>query len=140
MSPLRARPEGGPEPFARACLFAPLQAMAANGSPGTAAYTGYAMFANMSNTTLGNSSPFALRERVVASGASLGTAGGVYGYLLNFPSPGPYPTIGFNNYWNGTGYAAGLTGTGGVFQYQNGDGKLIYYTAPSVPAGSDAQS
>jgi hypothetical protein len=49
--------------------------LAANGSPGTAAYTGYAMFANMSNTTLGNSSPFALRERVVASGASLGTAG-----------------------------------------------------------------
>jgi len=49
--------------------------LAANGSPGTAAYTGYAMFANMSATTLGNSSPFALRERVVASGASLGTAG-----------------------------------------------------------------
>jgi hypothetical protein len=48
--------------------------LAANGSPGTSAYTGYSIFANMSNTTLGNSNPFALRERVVASGASLGTA------------------------------------------------------------------
>jgi hypothetical protein len=48
--------------------------LAVNGSPGTAAYTGYAMFANMSNTTLGNSNPFALRERVVASGAMLSAA------------------------------------------------------------------
>lgn len=67
---------------------------------------------------------------------SLGPAGGVYGYMLDQPAPGPFPTIGFNNFWNGSGYAAGRTGTGGVFQYQNGDGKLIYYTAPSVSAGS----
>jgi hypothetical protein len=49
--------------------------LAANGSPGTAAYTGYGMFMNMGTPTLGNSNPFQLRERVVASGAMLGTAG-----------------------------------------------------------------
>lgn len=46
--------------------------ISANGTPGTAAYTGYAIFANMGGT-LGNSSPFALRERVVGSGDTLST-------------------------------------------------------------------
>jgi hypothetical protein len=44
-----------------------------NNSPGSAAYTGYSIFGNMGQT-LGNSNPFQLRERVVASGAFLGTA------------------------------------------------------------------
>jgi LPXTG-motif cell wall-anchored protein len=48
--------------------------LVANGSPGTAAYTGYAIFGNMGTPTLGNSNPFALRERVVASGAMLSAA------------------------------------------------------------------
>src|SRR5436190_5211037 len=48
--------------------------ISANGTPGSAAYTGYAIFANMGGT-LGNSSPFALRERVVASGDTLSTSG-----------------------------------------------------------------
>ena len=45
-----------------------------NNAPGSAAYTGYAMFTNMS-TTLGNSNPFRLMERGVASGDLLSTSG-----------------------------------------------------------------
>jgi len=45
-----------------------------NGTPGTAAYTGYGMFMNMA-PTLGNSSPFRLMERNVASGDLLSTSG-----------------------------------------------------------------
>ena len=48
--------------------------ISANGSPGSAAYTGYGLFANMGQT-LGNSNPFQLRERVVASGDLLSTSG-----------------------------------------------------------------
>jgi hypothetical protein len=48
--------------------------LSANGSPASGAYTGYGIFANMGQT-LGNSNPFQLRERVVASGDVLSTAG-----------------------------------------------------------------
>jgi hypothetical protein len=48
--------------------------VSANGTPGSAAYTGYALFTNMGQT-LGNSNPFQLRERVVASGDVLSTGG-----------------------------------------------------------------
>lgn len=48
--------------------------LSANGSPGSAAYTGYGIFANMGQT-LGNSNPFQLRERVTASGALLSASG-----------------------------------------------------------------
>jgi hypothetical protein len=48
--------------------------LAANGAPGTAAYTGYAIFANMGQT-LGNSNPFRLMRRNVASGAMLSASG-----------------------------------------------------------------
>jgi hypothetical protein len=44
--------------------------LSANGAPGSAAYTGYGMFMNM-GPTLGNSNPFQLRERAVASGSML---------------------------------------------------------------------
>ena len=40
--------------------------LAANGTPGSVAYTGYSMFMNMGQT-LGNSNPFQLRERVQCS-------------------------------------------------------------------------
>jgi PEP-CTERM motif-containing protein len=50
------------------------QRLTANGAPGSGAYTGYAMFANMSGT-LGNSSPFRLEKRNVASGDPLATSG-----------------------------------------------------------------
>ena len=48
----------------------------ANASPGNATYAGYAMFMNMGNT-LGNSSPFELRERIEPETASalLSTSG-----------------------------------------------------------------
>jgi hypothetical protein len=45
-----------------------------NGAPGSGAFTGYAMFTNMSGT-LGNSSPFRLEKRNVASGDVLATSG-----------------------------------------------------------------
>src|SRR5262249_28445745 len=45
-----------------------------NGAPGSGAYTGYSIFANMSGT-LGNSSPFRLERRNVASGDLLSTSG-----------------------------------------------------------------
>jgi hypothetical protein len=48
--------------------------LTAPGAPGTAAYTGYGMFMNMA-PTLGNSSPFRLMERNVASGDLLATSG-----------------------------------------------------------------
>jgi len=51
--------------------------ISANGTPGSAAYTGYAIFGNMGGT-LGNSNPFQLRERVVASGDLL-SAGANWG-------------------------------------------------------------
>lgn len=66
---------------------------------------------------------------------SFGQPGGVYGYSLDFPSPGPYPTLGFNNYFSGGSYVAGATGFGGVFQYQNGDGRLIYYNSNTTATG-----
>jgi hypothetical protein len=47
--------------------------LAANGSPGTAAYTGYGMFMNM-GTTLGNANPFQLREHD-NNGAMLSASG-----------------------------------------------------------------
>ncbi|CAN5577353.1 hypothetical protein BH09PLA1_BH09PLA1_31540 [soil metagenome] len=48
--------------------------LTANGAPASAAFTGYAMFTNMA-TTLGNSSPFRLMKRNVASGDLLSTSG-----------------------------------------------------------------
>lgn len=48
--------------------------LTANGAPGSAAFTGYAMFTNMSGT-LGNSNPFRLTKRGVASGDLLSTSG-----------------------------------------------------------------
>ena len=50
------------------------QRLAANGAPGSGAYTGYAMFTNMGQT-LGNSNPFRLMRRNVASGDLLSTSG-----------------------------------------------------------------
>jgi hypothetical protein len=50
------------------------QRLAANGAPGSGAYTGYSIFANMSGT-LGNSNPFRLERRAVATGDLLSTSG-----------------------------------------------------------------
>lgn len=49
------------------------QRLAANGAPGSGAYSGYAMFMNMA-PTLGNSNPYQLREHD-GNGAILGTSG-----------------------------------------------------------------
>ncbi len=52
----------------------PLARIAANGSPGSAAYTGYGVFANMGET-LGRNDAFELVERAVAGGALLSSSG-----------------------------------------------------------------
>jgi hypothetical protein len=70
------------------------QRISANGSPGSGAYTGYAIFANMGGT-LGNGSSFQLKERIVASGDTLGTSGnwganGVSGGLANGATNGAH--------------------------------------------------
>jgi len=61
--------------FRFAVLDSPSAArLTANGAPGSAAYTGYGIFANMGQT-LGNSNPFRLEKRGVASGDPLATSG-----------------------------------------------------------------
>jgi hypothetical protein len=60
--------------------------LSANGAPGDAAYTGYGMFMNMS-ATLGNSNPFRLVERIVASGNLL-TSSANWGGLANGATAG----------------------------------------------------
>ncbi|MEO8135442.1 MAG: hypothetical protein ABI831_15850 [Betaproteobacteria bacterium] len=62
----------------------------------------------------------------------IGPDGTLYGYLVPGGSPGPYPTLGLNTY--SSAYLAGMPGYGGLFQFQNGDGKLAYYS------GSNAQT
>lgn len=86
------------------------------------------------NVGIGTTSP--AHSLQVNGVTSLGAPGGVYGYVVDQTAPGPYPTLGFNNFYSGGAYVAGTAGTGGIFQYQNGDGKLVYYTAPPVAAGS----
>jgi hypothetical protein len=71
--------------------------LTANGTPASAAFAGYAMFTNMSGT-LGNSSPFRLEKRNVASGDLLGTSG-------NWTAVGTTgATTGNHGYDNGTEY------------------------------------
>jgi len=66
-------------------------------APPSAAFTGYAMFTNMSGT-LGNSSPFRLEKRNVASGDLLSTSG-------NWAAVGTTgATTGNHGYDNGTEY------------------------------------
>ncbi len=84
--------------------------LAANGAPGIAAYTGYAMFMNM-GPTLGNSNPFQLREFGVASGALLGTSGNWLALTNNVAS-------------GATGYAAGTPYTYTMTLTRNGGGGL----------------
>jgi hypothetical protein len=84
------------------------------------------------NVGIGTNTPAQSLE--VEGITSLGPAGSVYGYSVNGSTPGPYPTIGFNAY--GPTYIAGTTGYGGILQFQNGNGSLIYYTGSNVSAGT----
>lgn len=68
-----------------------------NGSPGAGAYTGYSIFGNLNGGTLGNSSPFQLRERVTGAtgnflssssewvGVGNGATNGNTGYAADTP-------------------------------------------------------
>jgi hypothetical protein len=78
--------------------------LAANGAPGSAAYTGYSVFANMSGT-LGNSNPFRLERRGVASGDILSTSGNWT------PLSTTGATSGNHGYDNGTQYTLEWTVT-----------------------------
>ncbi len=84
------------------------------------------------NVGIGTTTPAQTLE--VNGVTSLGAPGGVYGYLVDGGSPGPYPTLAFNSY--GTSYKAGVAGYGGVLQFQDGNGSLIYYTSSNVAAGA----
>lgn len=64
----------------------------------------------------------------------MGENGGVYGSTAR-DNTGLYPTIAFNSS-AAPNYAAGADGYGGVWQFQNTDGKLTYYTGPNVTAGT----
>src|SRR5262245_13142405 len=70
----------------------------------------------------------------------LGAPGGVYGFSIdNGASPGPYPSLAFNAYYNAptSSYLAGGTGYGGIFQFHDGDGFFGFYsTNTSVAAGT----
>jgi hypothetical protein len=86
------------------------------------------------NTTSQQTANFNISGNGTVNGiTSMGAPGSVYGYLIPGNSPGPYPTIGFNTY--GPSYQAGVSGYGGIFQFQNGDGSFIYYTGANVSAG-----
>lgn len=77
--------------------------LTADGSPASAAYTGYAMFMNMA-TTLGNSRPFNLMGRNVASSDLLSTSGN-WAPLTNGA------TSGNHGYDSGTPYTFAITMT-----------------------------
>ena len=70
----------------------------ANGSLPSAAYTGYAVLANM-GTTLGNSNPFQLRERTLMTPGNLLNTSGDFGNVL-----GNGATSGNHGYDGGTQY------------------------------------
>lgn len=90
---------------------------------------------NSGNVGIGTSAPAQSLE--VNGVTSMGQAGGVYGYRVSGGGLS-YPTLGFNTYGplGGGSYLAGATGHGSLLQYQNNDGKLIYYTGTSVGAGA----
>ncbi len=63
--------------------------LAANGSPGDGAYSGYAMFMNMSSPNLGNTNPFQLMERTdPATASALLSAGASWAALANGATSG----------------------------------------------------
>lgn len=90
------------------------------------------------NVGIGTPTPSQIFE--VNGTSSLGGPGGVYGFSINNGAfPGPYPSLGFNAFYNAStfSYLAGVTGYGGIFQFQNGDGQFGYYsTNAAFPAGS----
>jgi len=69
---------------------------------------------------------------------SMGPPGSVYGFLVNGAAPGPFPTLGFNTY--GPSYLAGVSGYGGLLQFQDGDGSLRYYTDATSHAAGQSHS
>jgi hypothetical protein len=98
--------------------------ISANGTPGSAAYAGYGVFANMGGT-LGNSNPFQLRERVVASGDLLSTSGnwGANGVANIGLANGA--TSGNTGYVAGTDYTLTMTFTRTVLGELQVDGSMV---------------
>jgi hypothetical protein len=113
----------------------------ANGSLPAAAYTGYAVLANMGNT-LGNSNPFQLRERTLTTAGNLLNTSGDFGGTLGngattnndgFDSGVPYTMV-----WEATRNGAGLDLdvriTGGTLD-NDGEARVVV-NDPSANGGS----
>src|ERR1043166_6465027 len=77
--------------------------LTSDGSPSSAAYTGYAVFMNMGQT-LGNVAPFQLKERLAASGDLLSSSG-------NWTNLAGGATAGNHGYDNSTQYTFVMTCT-----------------------------
>ena len=100
---------------------------------GTGAFNGEARWLQAAVQCTDDSSPVTLSRQALTpapQALTLGAPGSVYGYVAYATNP----TIGFNTY--GDTYSAGVSGYGGIFQFQNGDGKLTYYTGSNVAAGA----
>jgi hypothetical protein len=113
----------------------------ANGSLPAAAYTGYAILANM-GTTLGNTNPFQLRERTLMTPGSLLNTSGDFGNILgNGATTNNHGYDGGTQYtmvWEATRNGAGLDLdvriTGGTL---DGDGEArVTVNDPSANGGS----
>jgi hypothetical protein len=113
----------------------------ANGSLPAAAYTGYAVLANM-GTTLGNTNPFQLRERTLTTPGNLLNTSGDFGNVLgNGATTGNHGYDGGAQYtmiWEATRNGAGLDLdvrlTGGTL---DGDGEArVTLNDPSANGGS----
>jgi hypothetical protein len=82
------------------------------------------------NVGIGTSTPLSALDVYTATGLTTASGKGVTAYYVT----SRYPTLGFNTY--NSSYHAGETGYGGVWQYDNQAGDLIYYSGSSASAGA----
>ena len=65
----------------------------------------------------------------------IGSFGGVAG-ITNQYVTSQYPSVGFNSYRPAGSWLAGAAGYGGLWQFDNSAGTMIYYTGTNVSAGA----
>ena len=79
---------------------------------------GNSVYYTTGNVGIGTPSPAHALD--VNGTTALGAPGGVYGFSIASLYPGPYPSLGFNAFYTGSGYLAGALGYG-----------CLLYTSPS---------